>query len=128
MLADIDAQPTLAVQDLGRARMFYEGVLGLQPVGPSVGPVQGYSAGRSMLVVYESPYAGTNKATGVTWPLGAAFDEIVAALQAKGAVFEHYDLPGLAREGDVHIGGDLRLAWLKDPDGNIIHLGSFGAR
>ena len=126
MLADIDAQPTLAVKDLARAKTFYEDVLGLHPVGPAMGAVQGYSAGHTMLVVYESEFAGSNKATVVTWPLGRAFDKIIAALQAKGVVFEHYDLPGLTRDGDVHVGGNLRLAWLKDPDGNIIHLGSFG--
>jgi hypothetical protein len=33
--------------------------------------------------------------------------------------FEHYDLPKLHLEGDVHVGGDMRVAWFTDPDGNI---------
>jgi hypothetical protein len=34
--------------------------------------------------------------------------------------FEHYDdLPGMTREGDVHVAADMRAAWFKDPDGNI---------
>jgi hypothetical protein len=33
--------------------------------------------------------------------------------------FEHYDLPGMRREGDVHVAGAMRAAWFKDPDGNI---------
>ena len=90
-----------------------------------MGPVQNYQAGRSVIVVYESQFAGTNKATSVTWALGKAFDGVIADLQAKGVSFEHYDLPGLKREGDIHAAGDLRLAWITDPDGNIIHLGSF---
>lgn len=127
MLADIDAQPTLAVKSLPRARPFYEDVLGLKPVGPSMSGVQSYAAGRSVIVVYESPFAGTNKATSVSWPLGGRLEQTVADLKAKGAVFEHYDLPGLSLQADVHVGHGMRLAWLKDPDGNIIHLGSFEA-
>ncbi len=31
-------------------------------------------------------------------------------------------MPGLTRKGDVHIGDDLKVAWFKDPDGNILNL------
>jgi len=36
--------------------------------------------------------------------------------------FERYDLPGTTREGDVHVTGELKVAWFKDPDGNIHSL------
>jgi hypothetical protein len=37
--------------------------------------------------------------------------------------FEHYDgLPNVTREGDVHRSDNLKLAWFKDPEGNIHHL------
>lgn len=36
--------------------------------------------------------------------------------------FEHYDMPGMKREGDVHFAGDMRAAWFKDPDGNILSI------
>jgi hypothetical protein len=36
--------------------------------------------------------------------------------------FEHYDMPGGRREGDIHIFGDFKAAWFKDPDGNILHI------
>ena len=126
MLSSVDAQPTLAVRSLSRARPFYETVLGLRPVGPAMPTVQCYLAGRTVLVVYESEFAGTNKATAVTWPLGKAFTKTVADLKAKGATFAHYEIPGVTMEGNVHVGHGLRLAWITDPDGNIIHLGDFG--
>ena len=50
------------------------------------------------------------------------FDAIVEELRAKGVTFEHYDLPEMTREGDVHVMGDLRAVWFKDPDGNILNL------
>jgi hypothetical protein len=34
--------------------------------------------------------------------------------------FEHYDMPGVTREGDVHAAGNRKIAWFKDPDGNIL--------
>jgi hypothetical protein len=36
--------------------------------------------------------------------------------------FEHYDLPGMKVEGDVHVSGPTRAAWFKDPDGNIMAI------
>jgi catechol-2,3-dioxygenase len=126
MLSNVDAQPTLAVRDLRRARPFYETVLGLRPVGAAMPNVQCYLSGRTVLVVYESEFAGTNKATAVTWPLGKAFAKIVTDLKSRGAPFMHYDIPGMTLEGDMHVGNGLRLAWITDPDGNIIHLGDFG--
>lgn len=125
-LAEIDAQPTVAVTNLHKARAFYGEVLGLKPVGPDMPTVQTYLAGRTVIVVYESQFAGTNRATAVTWPLGSRFDEALAELQAKGVSFEHYDMPGLTRVGDVHVAGGMKLAWFKDPDGNVMHIGNYG--
>jgi hypothetical protein len=58
------------------------------------------------------------------WSVGEDLDDIVQALKRKGVTFEHYDMPGMTLEGDVHVAGDLRAAWFKDPDGNIINLSS----
>jgi hypothetical protein len=54
--------------------------------------------------------------------VGAELDAIVRTLGGKGVVFEHYDLPGLTREGDIHVAGPMKVAWFKDPDGNIHSL------
>jgi hypothetical protein len=43
-------------------------------------------------------------------------------LKAKGVSFEHYDLPGLTVQGDLHVGQGIKVAWFKDPDGNILSL------
>jgi hypothetical protein len=81
-----------------------------------------YRAGSTTLLVYESQFAGTNKATAVTWSVGAGVEAVVQALVAKGVAFEHYDFPGLTRKGDIHVAGDMKVAWFKDPDGNIHSL------
>jgi len=48
----------------------------------------------------------------------------VQALRAAGVTFEHYNLPGAQRDGDIHVFGDFRAAWFKDPDGNVLHINS----
>jgi catechol 2,3-dioxygenase-like lactoylglutathione lyase family enzyme len=118
MLGDRDSMATVAVRDLQAAAKFYEGTLGLARVHEEGDQAITYRTGASKLLVYRSQYAGTNKATAVTWTLKDV-DAVAKALKAKGVAFEHYDMPGMKREGDVHVAGGTRAAWFKDPDGNI---------
>ncbi len=122
MLADADATATIAVKDVKNARKFYEGTLGLKAVGAEQMGLASYKSGNSTVLVYQSSYAGTNKATAVTWVVGDKLENIVSTLKAKGVVFEHYDMPGITRKGDIHISGKIRNAWFKDPDGNILSV------
>ena len=124
MLGGIDAAANLAVRDLAAARAFYEDTLGLTQVGAEGDEVIVFRSGLTSLNVYVSGEAGTNKATAVTWMVGDELDELVKALTAKGVAFQHYDLPGKTRDGPIHVGGGLRVAWFKDPDGNILNLAS----
>ena len=124
LLADSDAIADLAVNDLARARRFYEGVLGFEQVDEESGELIVYRSGRTVFNVYRSDYAGTNQATAITWAVGDRVEEVVEALSARGVSFEHYDWPGMRREGDVHIAGKMKVAWFKDPDGNILNIAS----
>jgi catechol 2,3-dioxygenase-like lactoylglutathione lyase family enzyme len=121
MLGGKDAAATLAVSDLQRARDFYENTLGLAPVQEPPGGIL-YKSGNSVVLVYPSEYAGTNQATAASWAVGDDFDAIVRDLQSTGVTFEHYDLPDTTREGDVHVMGEFKAVWFKDPDGNILNL------
>ena len=79
-------------------------------------------SGDTLINVYRSQFAGTNKATAVTWTVGDEIGRIVKALKDKGVAFEHYDMPGTTLEGDIHVGHGMKVAWFKDPDGNILNL------
>ncbi len=122
MLGHKQATATVAVKDIEAAGRFYEGTLGLQVTATEGDEVRTYRTGGSTLLVYESQYAGTNKATAVTWTVGDELEKIVGALKAKGVTFEHYDMPDTTRKGEVHVSGDMKVAWFKDPDGNILSL------
>ena len=124
MLATKDGVATVAVRNLNAAKKFYEGTLGLKRADSPEPEPPVYQAGKFRLLVYESKYAGTNQANAVTWGVGDDLDGVVQTLKAKGVVFEHYDLPGLTRKGDVHVAGKFKAAWFKDPDGNILHINS----
>jgi catechol 2,3-dioxygenase-like lactoylglutathione lyase family enzyme len=122
MLNNKEAIATIAVKDLKSAAQFYENVLGLKQESTEGEEVITYRVGSGRLNVYRSQYAGSNKATALTWDVGSDLDTIVDSLKAKGVGFEHYDLPELTLDGDIHVGMDMRVTWFKDPDGNIISL------
>ena len=121
MLSNTDAIATCAVRDIEKAKKFYEGTLGLTQLPTQEAGVLSYKSGKSSLLVYQSQYAGTNKATAATWAVND-LEATVGALKAKGVRFEHYDLPGTSRDGDIHGSGRTKAAWFKDPDGNILAL------
>jgi catechol 2,3-dioxygenase-like lactoylglutathione lyase family enzyme len=124
MLADYQPIPAIAVKDLERARAFYEGTLGFSPAGDVPDGVI-YPAGNSSFLVYPSAYAGTNKATAMSFQVAPdAFDAEVAALRSKGLRFQTFDLEGLVWDGEVAIMGEQKAVWFSDPDGNVLNVES----
>jgi catechol 2,3-dioxygenase-like lactoylglutathione lyase family enzyme len=122
MLGHMDAVATIAVKNIEVADKFYQGKLGLTAARSQEPGVREYRSGNAGVLVYESRYAGTNQATAATWLIPEGLEALVSALKAKGIAFEHYDLPGVQRQGDVHLTGSSKAAWFKDPDGNILAL------
>lgn len=120
MLRDHDAIATIAVKDMDAAIRFYEGTLGFKPSATEMGTRQ-LQSGNTQILVYPSQFAGTNKATALTWMVDDV-EKIVGELKSKGVKFEHYEMPQVTIRGDVHIFGDLKNAWFKDPDGNVLSI------
>ncbi len=124
-LSDSPVGPAIAVNDMARAQEFYEGKLGL-----SGGEDQGDGGrtypcgGGTRLHVYPSPgNAGTSGATLAAWvveDVEAAVDE----LTARGVTFEQYGEPFNTNEKGIATFDGLQTAWFKDPDGNILAIGS----
>jgi catechol 2,3-dioxygenase-like lactoylglutathione lyase family enzyme len=113
---------TIAVRDLDAAREFYEGKLGFTLQHAEGSEAVTYRSGNATFLVYRSQHAGTNKATSATWNVSEEIGAVVGTLRDAGVPFEHYDMPETRREGDIHLAGSLRVAWCKDPDGNILAL------
>jgi len=118
MLGDKEAVPTVAVRDLAAAKKFYSDTLGLKQFPSTEKEVLNFKNGGSELLVYQSQFAGTNKATAVTWNVDDVERE-ARNLKDRGVSFEHYNMPGMTLKGDVHVAEKMKAAWFKDPDGNI---------
>jgi predicted enzyme related to lactoylglutathione lyase len=121
MLGLKESVATLPVKDLSTASRFYEEKLGLKRGRSEGEEAISFRGGSSGVLVYRSQFAGTNKATAATLVVDDV-ERAVETLKAKGISFEHYDVPGMTRQGDVHLGGGTKVAWFKDPDGNILSL------
>jgi catechol 2,3-dioxygenase-like lactoylglutathione lyase family enzyme len=114
------AMATLPASDLERARRFWHDVFGLDPVRNDVGG-DIYVIGGVGVLVYESQFAGTNKATAFSI-MSDDLDRDMTALRVKGVTFHEYDLPDIKTEnGVVDMDGE-RGAWFDDSEGNIIAL------
>lgn len=122
MLGDHDSIAVLAVTDLDRARTFYESVLGL--TSPREAP-EGvlYAAGSTVFLVYPSSFAGTNRATAMSFQVPAdQFDAEVQALRERGVTFTTFEAEGLTWVDGVASYGGFKSAWFEDPDGNVLNV------
>ena len=87
MLGKADATPMIAVKDIDRARKFYEDTLGLETKDEMGGEVLKMKSGDTVINVYRSEFAGTNKATALTFDVDDIGAE-VRELKDKGVFFE----------------------------------------
>lgn len=121
MLANSPVAATIAASDIDAARTFYTETLGLTvAMEPAPGVVFFNAGDGSMLQVYQRPDHAPSSATVATFKV----DDIkatVAGLEAKGASFQDYDMPDF-KTGPDHIVEGANVAWLTDPEGNIIAL------
>ena len=125
MLAGAWVMAIVPTTDLTRAKAFYGETLGLVDTNaPTPGPQVIYRCGgNTLLEVYERPTAGEAQHTLASWEvsdLRAAVDQ----LRNRGVRFEEYNLPEVKTEDGISATGDLREAWFRDPDGNILRIHS----
>ena len=120
----------IAVTDMTRATEFYEGKLGLSAVRTDADGSKVYaSGGHEPLVVYPSPdHAGMSTATLATWHVDDV-EQLVDELTSNGVTFEQYDGVlesgfdyGTDEKGISPRAGGGKVAWFKDPDGNLFSL------
>jgi catechol 2,3-dioxygenase-like lactoylglutathione lyase family enzyme len=123
MLGNAQIAAIVPVSDIDRAVEFYGDTLGLElDVRRDDLPKNReaeFQAGDGTLVVYESVGAGQSRHTVAGFRVDD-IDAAVSSLRERGVTFEEYDLPDLKTENGIAQVGDLRAAWARDPDGNII--------
>jgi predicted enzyme related to lactoylglutathione lyase len=124
MLANDPIYASLPAADLERAKRFYAEKLGLTPESESPGGVL-YRCGKdSRFGVFPSQGKSSGTYTQAIWLVEDVESE-VAALKARGVVFEEYDLPSLKTVNSIATMGPGKGAWFKDSEGNLLSLVQF---
>ena len=130
MLEDSKVAARIPVQDLQRARSFYEEKLGLEPNEERPGGLL-YRCGDGEFALFESTGAASGDHTQMAWEV-EDIDATVERLRARGVAFEEYDLPGLRTKGGIaEVEGNYpskggvgeKAAWFRDIDGNLFGIG-----
>ena len=122
MLSNSPAMAYLGVSDLEAGKAFYEGVLGLPVVWQNEFAVV-VEAGGVKVWLTKPPQV---VAAGYT-VLGFQVSDVAAKageLRAKGVTFERYPWFGDSQDADGiwTAPSGTKVAWFKDPDGNLLSI------
>ena len=120
MLANENLIAFGATTDSRRARGFFEGVLGLRFVAEDAFSIV-YDVNGVSLRIQKVARFIPQPFTALGWSV-ASIDEIVEQLMKKGVTFERYASLEQDSRGIWHSPSGAKIAWLKDPDGNVISL------
>ncbi len=116
MLSNSQIVPYIPVNDVTRARRFYEEKVGLKVKQEYAGGVIYECGNGSWVFMYPSAGAGTSQASTAFWSVDDVEAE-VAELNARGVTFEEYDAPGFKTINGIATGGGAKTAWFKDTEG-----------
>ena len=110
MLSNARCVATLAVNDMGEARPFYEERLGLTVEADVVGTVRYSCGGGTALAIFERPMEPV--------------DRTVAAFEVEDIEAEVDELRGRGVEVEdiITLPNGVKRAFFKDPDGNVIGM------
>ncbi len=106
--------------DATRARAFYEGKLGLRFVGDDGFALSLDSNGNMIRLSKVKEFAPAVH-TVLGWEV-TDIAETVSGLQASGVDFERFGFLQQDEQGIWDAPGGARVAWFKDPDGNVLSL------
>jgi len=113
----------LTTVDAQRCKAFYRDMLGLRLVDDSSFAIE-FDAGGTMFRIQKVERFEPHPFTALGWQT-SDIRGTIAALAKDGVAFERY--PGLEQDaaGIWTAPSDARIAWFKDPDGNLLSLAQF---
>jgi len=120
MLGSINIIAFVPTRDRDKARAFYEGVLGLRFIKDD-GFALVLDANGIMIRVANVKEFTPAQFTILGWKV-SEIERVVQALQKKGVHFEMYGFPKQDEIGIWTAPTGDKVAWFKDPDGNILSL------
>ncbi|HSX07728.1 MAG TPA: VOC family protein [Candidatus Saccharimonadales bacterium] len=126
MLENTKLFACIAVSDRAKAKEFYQDKLELKLVEENPRALVFETGGGNLLVFISPNAAGTNKATSAAWDVTDREELVktVKSMKDKGVEFVTYDIPGVTWEDDIAAMNEIYIAWFKDPDGNVLSVGT----
>src|SRR5438132_519545 len=123
MLQESKAFSGFSVDDLAKAKDFYERVLGLKVKEEDMGVLNIQLGGGSFVFVYPKPNHTPATFTILNFPV-PDIEKAVDELTARGVQFESYDMPGIKTDakGIAEDEYGPKIAWFTDPAGNIFSV------
>lgn len=121
MFKDTKAFSGFSVNDLQKAKDFYGQTLGLE-VSDRNGLLELHIAGGTHILVYPKPDHTPAAFTILNFPVHD-IDQAVDELARRGVQFESYNQSRLVTdEKGISRSGGPKIAWFKDPAGNILSV------
>src|SRR5690606_28123620 len=121
MLRHSKAFSGFSVDDLQKAEEFYGRVLGLTVRINPMGILEMKLSGGNSVIVYPKPNHEPATYTVLNFPV-PDLEKAVEALTARGLRFEKYVGALQTDELGIFRDGDMKIAWFKDPAGNILSI------
>ena len=123
MLADCQIAAFVATANAERSRAFYENTLGLKLVADEEYALVFDANGITLRIqkvrdVAPIPY------TALGWHV-TNIEKMVEELSGRGVSFEIYDGFGQTDQGIMTFPNGAKVAWFKDPDGNLLSLDQY---
>ena len=112
----------LPVENLARARRFYEEKLGMTPSREVEGALFYEGNGNSGFLLFPTGGRPSGQHTQMAWFVKDIV-ATVAELKRRGVRFEDYDFPGLKTIDGIADLGYEKSAWFRDSEGNLLALG-----
>lgn len=109
-----------SVDDIEKAKSFYEKTLGMNVKEGQMGQLELHIEGSNSVLVYPKPNHSPATFTVLNFPV-ENIDKAVDELRGRGVVFEQYDDPIKTDEKGI-CRGKPNIAWFKDPAGNILSI------
>jgi catechol 2,3-dioxygenase-like lactoylglutathione lyase family enzyme len=120
MLATKRLKAFVSTVNQQKAKQFYGETLGLELMSEDSFALQ-FNVNGTLLRVTNVKELRPQQFTVLGWSVADIYSA-VEELKAKGVVFEIFGFPGQDEYGIWTAPGGTKVAWFKDPDGNILSL------
>lgn len=112
---------SFSVDDISRAKTFYQNTLGLSVKDNPMGLLELHVEGGQPIIVYPKSNHVPATFTILNFPV-TDIETVVNGLTKKGVVFEQYESLQTEKSGISRSPHGPPLAWFKDPAGNILSV------